>query len=169
MAEKTVASTSINHVPAGVKRAVELNVLTAGMRALDWGGGRYNATKIYLANHGIDMRVYDPYARSEKECTDAITWALVKDELPDVVFLNNVLCVIQDVAERRRVLQAAWRYVRKGGYLITTTYEGNKSGVVKGFQNNKLSSEYIEEIKAALGSNYFLLKEGKVYFWRKLP
>ncbi len=37
MAEKTVASTSINHVPAVVKRAVELNVLTAGMRALDWG------------------------------------------------------------------------------------------------------------------------------------
>jgi hypothetical protein len=168
MKPRTVAITSINQVAAGIKRAVEMGILKEGMRALDWGGGRFDTGRQFLASHGIEARIFDPYARSFEENQDAIAWALVKEELPDVVFLNNVLCVIPTTKERREVIRAAWRYVRKGGYLVITNYEGDKSDVVKGYQNNREHFLYLSEIHIALGGDFMQTRKGKVYFFKKL-
>ncbi len=168
MVEKTVASTSINQVAAGIKRAVEFGILKAGMRALDWGGGRFDTGIAYLASNGIECRIVDPYARSFEENQDAIAWALTKEELPDVVFLNNVLCVILDVEERRKTIFAAWSYVRNGGTLVISNYAGDGTGVVKGFQNNKPSLAYLEEIMSVLGGGFTMTRKAGILFFRKV-
>ncbi len=168
MAEKTVASTSINQVAAGIKRAVEFGILKAGMRALDWGGGRFDTGRHYLTSRGIDCRIFDPYARSFEENQDTIAWALTHEELPDVVFLNNVLCVISNIEERKRTIFAAWSYVRNGGTLVISNYAGDGTGVVRGFQNNKPSLVYLDEIVSVLGHNFEMSRKAGILFFKKV-
>lgn len=164
---KTVASTSNNQVAAGIKKAFKyIDALHAGARTLDYGGGRFDSGIRYLAERGIECRIYDPYARSEVENQDAIAWALTHDELPDVVFLCNVLCVVNDVEERKRVLENAWRYVRPGGFLVVTNYEGDKSCVVRGFQNNRPHHLYVDEFRV-LNHILWVHRKDKVYFIEK--
>jgi hypothetical protein len=163
---KTVASTSLNQVAAGLKKAVQYGYAVSGMKAIDYGGGRFTKGIEFLAEHGIEAKIIDPFTQTEDANSAAIDW-VYEHHFIDVVFLNNVLNVIPCRSDRTAAIIAAWHLLRKGGCLIVTIYEGDKGGSVTGFQNNLASSCYLGEILEILPRADFR-KRGQMYVFYKM-
>lgn len=124
----TSAYTSVNKekVPALFTLAVSRKLIRPGDSVLDYGCGRWpENVREYLRTIGVDVVVScDP------------NWFPIPlgfhsgqaGEGYDLVCLSSVLNVIQNPADRRQALSAAWKAVKPGGRMLVTVYEADGSG-----------------------------------------
>ena len=147
----TSASTSINSgkVPALIKK-LRWDMLEPGSRNLDWGGGRYDTATEYLKTFGIKNVIYDPFNRSPEENQEALD--VEKYGLYDTITISNVLNVIAEKEIRYATVRNALDYLKPGGGLYISVYEGNRSGQGREtkpgcWQCNMKLADYADELK----------------------
>ena len=114
---------------------------------VDLGGGRYDHGVKFLAAHGVESHVLDPFNRSP-EHNQKVAELVKARGGADTVTLFNVLNTIKEPEIHREVLKAAQSHLRPGGRLFVSVYSGDKSGV--GRQTKKDSWQRNEELKAYL-------------------
>jgi len=146
------AKTSRNQIPALFNSpAFERN---KGSRNLDYGGGAFDKGSEYLAQeHGVDSQVYDPFNRS-KEHNDFVLKGF-KKEPADTATVANVLNVIAEPEARMHVIKQVHQHIKPDGKAYFTVYEGdgkdknsgNSRMTRDGWQENRPTHSYIEEIK----------------------
>ena len=163
--EYTSANTSINknRIPALFHQVI----FHSGTVNLDYGGGKYDTATEYLALQGVTNLIYDPYNRTV-EHNQAVTNRVIRMGGADTVTCSNVLNVIKELEVRIDLLKNIQRLVKSDGYVYITVYEGNKSGIGKpttaGYQLNRRTSEYLEEVKMVFPNAY---QKGKVIIAQK--
>lgn len=140
----TSADTSLCQVAALVKRAP----VKPGTVNLDLGGGRCNRGTEHLRAQGVTSHVFDPYNRSPAE--NAAAAQAVCCGKASTATVANVLNVVPDTANRRRVLQQAADAVGDKGEVFVSVYEGDGSGrgrrTSKGWQANRPLGSYTREV-----------------------
>lgn len=158
--EYTSANTSRNKIPSLFKSR------EFGFRRFnfDLGGGKYDTASEYLeANNGIANLVYDPYNRSEEHNNKMLEIAFSMDCM--TVTCLNVLNVIKEKEVRLEVLKLAHR-VSRGTTVYILIYEGDKSGIGKktryGWQNNTITTNYLDEIKEVFGERNYTIKKNLI-------
>lgn len=146
--EFTSANTSINStkVPAVFKMvSFEPNTVN-----LDFGGGKYNTAADYLSDYDVINLVYDPYNRSEKHNKEVIA-TLKEHGGADTCTCSNVLNVIKEPEVRLNVLNNIKKLLKPDGTCYITVYEGTGKGdegeTKSGYQLNRKTADYVEEIK----------------------
>jgi len=149
------ADTSINSskLPKGYSKLKNMNVFKEGQVVVDIGGGRFDNAVEDLATQGVDLNVYDPFNRSPEH--NASVAAKISDGGADVAVSNNVLNVIQEPENIDRVILQANNSIKPGDKAYFTVYVGDKTGVgkqtSKGWQNNKPTADYVEQVEGIFG------------------
>ena len=144
----TSAATSINSskLPAIFKM---IN-LPSGTINLDFGGGRYDNVAEYYSDKGVTNLVYDPYNRSSEHNAEVLN-AIKKNGGADSVTCSNVLNVIAEPEARLTVIKNIYNLAKSGAPCYFTVYEGSGSGegseTKAGYQLNKKTADYLEEIQ----------------------
>lgn len=142
------ANTSINStkLPAIYK----LIQFTPGEVILDYGGGKFDNAVNYLADMDVTLLVYDPYNRS-KEHNKMVLDDIRHNGKVDATICSNVLNVIKEPEVRLSVLRNIKKLTRPGGEVYITVYEGSGKGnegpTKSGYQLNRRTNEYLDEIK----------------------
>ena len=146
--EFTSENTSINSnkLPAIFK----MIKLPEGSINLDFGGGRFDNVAEYLEPLGVINLVYDPYNRSAEHNQEVVK--TLKDAGgADSATCSNVLNVIKEPEARLNVLQNISKMVKPGGDVYITVYEGtgkgNEGATKSGYQLNRKTADYLEEIQ----------------------
>lgn len=143
------AKTSINQVPALHKKIIT----NLKGNVLDYGCGKYDTGKLWLENNNKNINVwcYDPYNRSKIENNKII------DKF-DFVICSNVLNVIKEKMERKKLINDILQKLNKGGCAFFSIYNAKKSKnyretkdfygqpTTKGWQNCQPLSFYYDEI-----------------------
>ena len=153
----TSAETSINKRRPAVCGLVRLE---AGQVVYDHGCGKYpQYVQEWAESQGCEYYGFDPYHSTPADAVKRI--GLVFRGGADVVLLSNVLNVISTAESRAACLMAAAYYMKEGGRLCVTVYEGDgkgtgcvtkrdKAGNAICWQENRKTADYVEEIQAAL-------------------
>lgn len=143
------AATSINSnkLPA-IYRMVKFE---PGKVYLDYGGGKFNNGIFFVQDKGATLLVYDPYNRSD-EHNQQVLAELKENGGADVTLNSNVLNVIKEPEARMGVLRNIKRLTKPGGDVYITVYEGSGKGnegpTKAGYQLNRKTADYMEEIQA---------------------
>ena len=137
---------------------------------LDLGGGQYDNATEYLKTLGVTSYILDKYNRSPEE--NARAAAATQEGQADTVTISNVLNAIREQSGRDEVLRNAVDAVKPDGTVYITVYEGapKNRGVGKysqfdlevqsdgstkkvpiSWQENRLTSSYIPEVRAFFG------------------
>ena len=144
----TSKNTCINIVPSLFKKVK----WRSGTCNLDYGGGKYETTTLFLAMQGVKNKVYDPYNRTYSHNKEILEY--VYSHGIDTVTLSNVLNVIKEKELRNYVIRECYNILYLDSFLYIKVYEGNKSGIgketKKGWQENRRLKTYIEEIECAI-------------------
>lgn len=144
----TSAKTSINSskLPA-IFNMIELK---PGTINLDFGGGKFDNVAEYLADKDVTNLVYDPYNRSSEHNKEIIERVKANGGA-DSATISNVLNVIAEEAARNIVLNNVYRLTKPDATVYITVYEGDSSGnsaeTKSGYQLNRKTADYIEEIE----------------------
>ncbi|MBQ4543515.1 MAG: hypothetical protein IJA19_05030, partial [Clostridia bacterium] len=161
----TSARTSINSskLPAIFKMVN----FEPGTVNLDIGGGKFDNAAEALAQNNVTNLVWDPYNRSNEHNRSVLT-QVKKNGGADTVTNSNVLNVIQEPEARLAVIRNCHKYLKNGGTAYFTVYEGSGSGeggVTKsGYQLNKKTTDYVEEISQVFGN---VTRKGKLIIAKK--
>ena len=146
--EFTSENTSINSnkLPAIFK----MIKLPEGSINLDFGGGRFDNVAEYLEPLGVINLVYDPYNRSAEHNQEVVK-TLKEAGGADSATCSNVLNVIKEPEARLNVLKNISKMVKPGGDVYITVYEGtgkgNEGATKSGYQLNRKTADYLEEIQ----------------------
>lgn len=120
------------------------NIFRPGDSVLDYGGGRYDLGKEYMARHGVDVHVYDPYNRTPSH--NSAVLRRFKNKRPDFVVCSNVLNVIKEDGVIRDVVKNIRSLCGKDTVAIFSVYEGDRTGIgrptSKGYQRNQPTRDY---------------------------
>lgn len=141
------AATSINSskLPA-VYNMVKFN---PGDVVVDFGGGKFDNAVNYLKDQDVTLLVYDPYNRSA-EHNKYVLRVLKEHGGADAAVNSNVLNVIKETEARNAVLQNIKKITKKGAPIYITVYEGtgkgNEGPTKSGYQLNRKTSDYMDEI-----------------------
>lgn len=140
------AKTSLRQVPALFK---DKNVLFGDVN-IDIGGGKYDLATEFLAERGTQNLVFDPYNRGET--TNRATLDFLRDgSRADTATNANVLNVIAEAPARANVILEMAKAIKPDGKAYFMVYEGDGSGVGRetsaGWQNNRKTADYVDEIK----------------------
>ena len=114
---------------------------------VDLGGGKYDHGVKFLAGHGVESHVLDPFNRPE-EHNKKVAETVKARGGADTVTLFNVLNTIKEPEVHLDVLKAAQSHLKPGGRLFISVYPGDNSGVGK--QTKKDSWQRNEKLKAYL-------------------
>lgn len=142
------AATSINSnkLPA-IYRMVEFQ---PGQLIVDLGGGKFDNGVYFVKDKGATLLVYDPYNRSD-EHNQQVLAELKENGGADIGLNSNVLNVIKEPEARLAVLRNLKRMVKPGGEVYITVYEGtgkgNEGPTKAGYQLNRKTADYLEEIQ----------------------
>jgi hypothetical protein len=145
--EHTSAKTSINssRVPA-IFKLVKFAPKTMN---LDYGGGRFDIATEFLAEQDVTNLIYDPYNRTAGHNAEVIS-AVKANNGADTVTCSNVLNVIKEPEVRLEVITNIHKLLKPMGVAYFTVYEGTgagNSGETKaGYQLNRKTEDYVEEI-----------------------
>ena len=151
--EYTSANTSINSVklPA-IFSMVNFKPETIN---LDYGGGKFDNATTALEGKGVTNLVYDPYNRSSGHNKDVID-TVRKNGGADTVTCSNVLNVIKEPEARKAVIRNIYSLLKNSGTAYFTVYEGtgkgNEGPTRSGYQLNKKTGDYVEEISSVFPS-----------------
>ena len=141
------AATSINSskLPA-VYNMVKFN---PGDVVVDFGGGKFDNAVNYQKDQDVTLLVYDPYNRSAEHNKDVLR-VLKEHGGADAAVNSNVLNVIKETEARNAVLQNIKKITKKGAPIYITVYEGtgkgNEGPTKSGYQLNRKTSDYMDEI-----------------------
>jgi hypothetical protein len=149
------AKTSVNQIPA-LHKSIDWKF---GQTNLDVGGGKYETATEYLNSKGVNNLVYDPYNRTKEHNTSVLNHFIY-----DSATIANVLNVISTDEERISTLETASSYVKPGGIIYISVYEGNKSGVssissIETHQENRKLKTYLPLIYKVWDPRYVVLKK----------
>lgn len=156
----TSANTSINSskLPA-IFKLVKFEPNTIN---LDYGGGKFDNATEWLKEQNVTNLIYDPYNRSSEHNKQVID-KIKENGGADSVTCSNVLNVIAEPEARQTVLNNIHNLVKSGAPVYITIYEGNKSGTggatKSGYQLNKNTNDYLEEIKSIFSN---VTRKGKL-------
>lgn len=151
--EYTSANTSINSakLPA-IFSMVNFKPETIN---LDYGGGKFDNATAALEDKGVTNLIYDPYNRSSRHNKDVID-TVRKNGGADTVTCSNVLNVIKEPEARKAVIKNIYSLLKNSGTAYFTVYEGtgkdNEGPTRSGYQLNKKTGDYVEEISAVFPS-----------------
>ena len=151
--EYTSANTSINStkLPA-IFSMVRFEPETIN---LDYGGGKFDNATAALEGKGVTNLVYDPYNRSSGHNKDVID-TIRKNGGADTATCSNVLNVIKEPAARTVVIKNIYKLLKPNGVAYFTVYEGTGKGdegpTKAGYQLNKKTEDYVEEISSVFPS-----------------
>lgn len=140
------AKTSLRQVPALFK---DKNVQFGDVN-IDIGGGKFDLATEFLAERGTQNLVFDPYNRGE--ATNRATLDFLRDgSRADTATNANVLNVIAEAPARANVILEMAKAIKPDGKAYFMVYEGDGSGVGRetsaGWQNNRKTADYMDEIK----------------------
>lgn len=141
------AATSINSnkLPA----VYSMVHFTPGQVVIDFGGGRFDNAVNYLKDKDVTLLVYDPYNRSAEHNKEVLR-VIRENGGADAAINSNVLNVIKEPEARQQVLKNIKKLVKPGAPIYITVYEGSGKGnegpTKAGYQLNRKTSEYIDEI-----------------------
>lgn len=142
------AATSINSnkLPA-IYKMVDFE---PGKVYLDFGGGKWDSGVYFVKDKGATLLIYDPYNRSD-EHNKRVLAELKENGGADAGLNSNVLNVIKEPEARLAVLRNLKRLVKPGGNVYITVYEGtgkgNEGPTKAGYQLNRKTADYMEEIQ----------------------
>lgn len=151
--EYTSANTSINStkLPA-IFSMVRFEPETIN---LDYGGGKFDNATAALEGKGVTNLIYDPYNRSSGHNKDVID-TVRKNGGADTVTCSNVLNVIKEPEARKAVIKNIYSLLKNSGTAYFTVYEGtgkgNEGPTRSGYQLNKKTGDYVEEISSVFPS-----------------
>lgn len=143
------AATSINSnkLPAIYK----LVHFEPGKVYLDFGGGRFDNGVYYVRDLGATLLVYDPYNRSDEHNKEVLR-VIRENGGADATLNSNVLNVIKEPEARLGVLNNIKKLTKPGGDIYITVYEGtgkgNEGPTKAGYQLNRKTADYLEEVQA---------------------
>lgn len=140
------AKTSLRQVPALFK---DKNVQFGDVN-IDIGGGKFDLATEFLAERGTKNLVFDPYNRGE--ATNRATLDFLRaGNRADTATNANVLNVIAEAPARANVILEMAKAIKPDGKAYFMVYEGDGSGVGRetsaGWQNNRKTADYMDEIK----------------------
>lgn len=142
------------------------NLFHYGDRVLDYGGGKYDLAKEFMADKGVNVYVFDPFNRTPAHNKSVL--AKFKKNKPDVIVCANVLNVIMENIYVIDVISKIKHLAGKNTTVIFSVYEGDKSGfgkpTTKGFQRNTRAKGYADFILP-----YFPNAIRKGNFWIVYP
>ena len=122
---------------------------------LDYGGGKFDNATAALEGKGVTNLVYDPYNRSSGHNKDVID-TIRKNGGADTATCSNVLNVIKEPAARTVVIKNIYKLLKPNGVAYFTVYEGTGKGdegpTKAGYQLNKKTADYVEEISSVFPS-----------------
>lgn len=122
---------------------------------LDFGGGRFDNVAEYLKGFGAVNLVYDPYNRTDTH-NKAVLETIEKNNGADSITCSNVLNVVKEDEAREAIIKNCYKLLKSGCKAYFTVYEGNGTNVgapsSKGFQLNRKTADYVEEISKVFGS-----------------
>ena len=117
---------------------------------LDFGGGKFDNGVYFVKDKGATLLVYDPYNRSEEHNKQVLA-ELKENGGADAGLNSNVLNVIKEPEARLAVLRNLKRMVKPGGDIYITVYEGtgkgNEGPTKAGYQLNRKTADYMEEVQ----------------------
>ena len=158
--------TSRKQVPALFKRVDEKKYegWTKGTINLDICGGKFFDGTKYLEDRGVLNIKYD----IGLDTASVVLYLVSQVNVINSATIANGLNVIPKKSDRIKLLEFARDTIFKNGYMLSeymffisiSIYEGNKSGVQSGDQNNMKFEEYIKEIKKVFGKEYKIVKIG---------
>lgn len=145
--EFTSENTSIN----STKLPAIFNMISfePGTVNVDYGGGKFDNVADYLTQYDVINMVLDPFNRSKAHNREVIN--LIREHGgADTATCSNVLNVIKEPQNRIGVLENMKKLVRPSGKVYITVYEGSGKGnegeTKSGYQLNKKTAEYMDEI-----------------------
>lgn len=122
---------------------------------LDYGGGKFDNATTALEGKGVTNLIYDPYNRSSGHNKDVID-TVRKNGGADTVTCSNVLNVIKEPEARKAVIKNIYSLLKNSGTAYFTVYEGtgkgNEGPTKSGYQLNKKTGDYVEEISSVFPS-----------------
>lgn len=163
--EYTSANTSINSskLPAIFKL---INLLPNTIN-LDFGGGRFDNASEYLATKDVTNLIYDPYNRSSEHNKNVLD-TIRKNNGADTATCSNVLNVIKEENARHTVIQNIYNLLKSNGIAYFTVYEGtgkgNEGATKSGYQLNRKTVDYVDEIKEVFSN---VSRKGKLIIANK--
>lgn len=163
--EYTSANTSINSskLPA-IFKLINLSPNTIN---LDFGGGRFDNASEYLATKDVTNLIYDPYNRSSEHNKNVLD-TIRKNNGADTATCSNVLNVIKEENARHIVIQNIYNLLKSNGIAYFTVYEGtgkgNEGATKSGYQLNRKTVDYIDEIKEVFSN---VSRKGKLIIANK--
>lgn len=118
---------------------------------LDYGGGKFDNVAEYLAEtYDATNLVYDPYNRDAKH-NSAVLQQIRANGGADTATCSNVLNVIKEPEVRLNVLNNIKKLLKPNGTVYITVYEGtgkgNEGATKSGYQLNRKTADYIDEIQ----------------------
>ena len=117
---------------------------------LDFGGGRFDNGVYFVKDKGATLLVYDPYNRSDEHNKQVLA-ELKENGGADAGLNSNVLNVIKEPEARLAVLKNLKKLVKPGGEIYITVYEGtgkgNEGPTKAGYQLNRKTADYMEEVQ----------------------
>lgn len=146
------ADTSLQQVPALFKSKT---FVPRGTN-LDIGAGKFDLGKQYLERErGVTESVpFDPFNRDAETNRRAVE-RLQSGERFATTTIPNVLNVIAERSVRDNVILQAARALDPQGVAYFQIYEGDRLGdgrqTSKGYQNNKKTSDYVDEVRRHFG------------------
>jgi hypothetical protein len=142
-------NTSRNQIPSGIKRLVDWKLCKPGGINLDYGGGKYEKSTIYLAKHGIRNLIYDPGHYDDKYNKDILESCLLNGGANSATMLN-VLNIIPTQEERISAVENMFKHMHRSAVAIIGVYEkrkdGNQEYTGMGWQNNQPLTFYENEL-----------------------
>lgn len=163
--EYTSANTSINSskLPA-IFKLINLSPNTIN---LDFGGGRFDNASEYLATKDVTNLIYDPYNRSSEHNKNVLD-TIRKNNGADTATCSNVLNVIKEENARHTVIQNIYNLLKSNGTAYFTVYEGtgkgNEGATKSGYQLNRKTIDYVDEIKEVFSN---VTRKGKLIIANK--
>lgn len=133
----------------------------------DIGGGKFDNATEYLAELGVTNHIWDPYNRSTRHNSEVLH-EIAKIGGADTVTCSNVLNVIAEESARLATIKNCYKYLKPNGVAYFTVYEGSGSGsgspTKSGYQLNRKTAEYIDEISQIFND---VVRKGKLIVARK--
>ncbi|MAL58857.1 MAG: hypothetical protein CMC14_02300 [Flavobacteriaceae bacterium] len=140
--------TARNQIPAIYNRAKRAKFWRAGLRGVDLGCGYDRLSQHLHDRENVFCLGYDPEWKSADH-NNHVYFQMFENS--DFVTLSNVLNVIDSQAAREETLSLAKSFLKEGGTLLVTVYEGDKDGRSRetrdGWQEHRRLRDYLAEVR----------------------
>lgn len=146
-----VGKTDIGQVAATFKADDRpIKTFEPGSRVVDFGGGKADKAKDFMAEQNVELLVIDPFNRSASH--NSAMRKELENKLADYGTINNVLNVIEDPDLRKNALLDLSTLTKPNAPIIIKIFPGDGTG--KGglkqsgtWQENRKTETYLEEVQ----------------------